>query len=102
MHATRRSLGQQAVSLCSRPRAENFFPPHPRRFTVNFEALGAFTPYATFFLAVIIGIIGWLLKWMINGNHRQFAELHQQIRHLGVEIKELEKSRQLDQKYIYE
>jgi len=69
---------------------------------VNLAALSALTPYATFFLAVIIGIIGWFLKWMINGNHRQFGELHRQIRHLGIELKDLEKSRQTDQKYMYE
>ena len=59
---------------------------------MNLAALSALTPYATFFLAVIIGIIGWFLKWMINGNHRQFGELQRQIRHLGIELKDLEKS----------
>lgn len=69
---------------------------------MNIETLGALTPYATFFLAVILGILGWLLKWMINGNQRRFAELNQQIHHVAGEIKDLERSRQADQKYLHE
>lgn len=62
----------------------------------------AITPYITFFLAIIMGIIAWFLKWMANGNHREFIDLKKSIDALEGEIRELEKERRVDQKYMYE
>ena len=36
------------------------------------EIFRAITPYLTFFLALLIGIIAWFLKWMANGTRVEF------------------------------
>jgi len=69
---------------------------------VSVEIFRAVTPYITFFLAIIIGIIAWFLKWMANGNHREFKDLRNSIGALEREIRGLEKERRVDQKYMYE
>ncbi len=66
------------------------------------EIFRAITPYLTFFLAIIIGIIAWFLKWMANGTHREFKNLHHKIGVLESEIRDLEKERRVDQKYMFE
>lgn len=69
---------------------------------VTVEIFRAITPYVTFFLAIIMGIIAWLLKWMANGNSREFEDLKKNIAGLEREIRELEKERRVDLKYMYE
>lgn len=66
------------------------------------ELFRAITPYATFFLAIIIGIIAWFLKWMANGTKGEFKDLKNKIGVLEREIRELEKERHVDQKYMFE
>lgn len=66
------------------------------------EIFRAITPYLTFFLAIIIGIIAWFLKWMANGTHTDFKELKNKIGTLEEEIRHIEKERRVDQKYIFE
>lgn len=62
----------------------------------------AITPYLTFFLAILIGIIAWFLKWMANGTNGEFKDLKNKIGILEGEIRYLEKERRVDQKYIFE
>jgi succinylglutamate desuccinylase len=69
---------------------------------VTVDIFLAITPYVTFFLAIIIGIIAWFLKWMANGNQREFKDLKKSIGALEGEIRALEKERRVDQKYMYE
>ena len=66
------------------------------------EIFRAITPYITFFLSIVIGVIAWFLKWMANGNRREFTELKKSIGALEGEIREMEKERRVDQKYMYE
>ena len=66
------------------------------------EIFRAITPYLTFFLAIIIGIIAWLLKWMANGTHGEFKDMKNKIGVLEGEIRDLEKERHVDQKYMFE
>jgi len=66
------------------------------------EVFRAITPYLTFFLAIIIGIIAWFLKWMANESHAEFRDLKMKIGSLEGEIRNLEKERRVDQKYIFE
>jgi hypothetical protein len=66
------------------------------------EIFRAITPYLTFFLAIIIGIIAWFLKWMANGTNAEFRDLKNKIGVLEGEIRDLEKERHVDQKYIFE
>ena len=69
---------------------------------MTLEAIRTVTPYTTFFLAVVVGIIGWLLRWMIHGSGKQFSEMKEKVTQLGMEVKNLDKERQADQKYLYE
>jgi hypothetical protein len=66
------------------------------------EIFRAITPYLTFFLAIIIGIIAWFLKWMASGNNTEFRDLKNKMGVLEGEIRELEKERHVDQKYMFE
>lgn len=66
------------------------------------EIFRAITPYLTFFLAILIGIITWFLKWMANGTRCEFRDLKNKIVSLENEIREVEKERRVDQKYIFE
>ncbi len=66
------------------------------------EIFRAITPYLTFFLAIIIGIIAWFLKWMANGTNAELKDLKNKIGALEGEIRGLEKERRMDQKYIFE
>lgn len=66
------------------------------------EIFRASAPYITFFLSVVIGIIAWFLKWMSNDNKREFTDLKKSVGVLEREIKEIEKERRVDQKYMYE
>jgi len=66
------------------------------------EIFRAITPYLTFFLAIIIGIIAWFLKWMANGTQVEFKDLKNKIGVLEGEIRSLEKERHVDQKYMFE
>ena len=66
------------------------------------EIFRAITPYLTFFLAIIIGIIAWFLKWMANGTLGEFKDLKNKIGVLEGEIRDLEKERHVDQKYMFE
>jgi hypothetical protein len=66
------------------------------------EIFRAITPYLTFFLAILIGIIAWFLKWMANGTNGEFKDLKSKIGILEGEIRYLEKERRVDQKYIFE
>jgi hypothetical protein len=66
------------------------------------EIFRAITPYLTFFLALLIAIIAWFLKWMANGTRVEFRDLKKNIDSLENEIRGLEKERRVDQKYIFE
>jgi len=69
---------------------------------MTIEIFRAITPYLTFFLAIIIGIIAWFLKWMANGTRGEFKDLKKQLGVLEGEIRALEKERHVDQKYMFE
>ncbi len=66
------------------------------------ELFRAVTPYITLFLAIIIGIIAWFLKWIVNGNRREFKDLEKKLDGLEAEMRALEKERRSDQKYMFE
>ncbi|MFQ5451462.1 MAG: hypothetical protein ACE5E9_12600 [Nitrospinaceae bacterium] len=69
---------------------------------MTLELLKTVTPYLTFSLAIVVGLIGWFLKWMFHQNAREFKELKKKIREQGLEIRELERGRRADQKYVLE
>ena len=69
---------------------------------MTIEMIRAVTPYVTFFLAIIIAIIAWFLKWMANGTKGEFKDLKKKIDLLEGEIRDLEKERHVEQKYMFE
>ncbi|VAX28173.1 hypothetical protein MNBD_NITROSPINAE05-799 [hydrothermal vent metagenome] len=66
------------------------------------EVFRAVTPYLTFFLAVLIAIIAWFLKWMASGTRAELRDIKKNIDSLESEIRGLEKDRRVDQKYNFE
>jgi uncharacterized protein YoxC len=66
------------------------------------EVFRAVTPYLTFFLAVLIAIIAWFLKWMASGTRTELRDIKKNIDSLESEIRGLEKDRRVDQKYNFE
>lgn len=61
-----------------------------------------FTPYITFFLAIGTGVLGWFVRWMVLEHNSNFREIREEIVRLEIEIKDLEKGRMADQKYLFE
>jgi len=73
-----------------------------KRCTVTVELFRVVTPYITFFLAVIIAIIAWFLKWIAGDTAKEFSEMKGKISGLELEVRQLEKERRKDQKYMFE
>ncbi|PIQ96534.1 MAG: hypothetical protein COV67_08975 [Nitrospinae bacterium CG11_big_fil_rev_8_21_14_0_20_56_8] len=66
------------------------------------ESFQALTPYINLLLVLGVGIIGWFLRWMVAQNLRHLTEIRTEILKIENDVKELERHRQTDLKYMYE
>jgi len=69
---------------------------------MTLELFKTLTPWMTFFAILILGIVGWFVRWMIGENNRRLNEFKQNLEDMENIIRELERTRQEDQKYIFE
>ncbi len=69
---------------------------------VTIELFRTITPYVTVLLVVVVGIIGFFLKWLVHLNDRNHREIKEKIALLERETRELDKKRQADLKYMFE
>ncbi len=72
------------------------------RFFMTLELFRTLTPWVTSFAILILGIVGWFVRWMIGENNRRLNEFKQNLEDMENIIRELERTRQEDQKYIFE
>ncbi len=69
---------------------------------MTLELLRTLTPWMSFLAIFILGIVGWFVRWMIGENNRRLNEFKQNLEDMENIIRELERTRQEDQKYIFE
>jgi hypothetical protein len=69
---------------------------------MTLELFRTLTPWMTLLAILILGIIGWFVRWMIGENNRRLNEFKQNLEDMENIIRELERTRQEDQKYIFE
>ena len=69
---------------------------------MTLEMFRMLTPYITVFVAIGTGILGWFVRWVVTEHNRNFRQIRGEIVRLEREIKELEKGRLADQKYLFE
>jgi len=69
---------------------------------MTIELFRAVTPYITFLLVIVVGLIGFFLKWLLHLNERNHRQLQDKIATLEQETRDLDKKRQADLKYMYE
>ena len=69
---------------------------------MTLELFRTLTPWMTLLAILILGIIGWFVRWMIGENNRSLNEFKQNLEDMENIIRELERTRQEDQKYIFE
>jgi len=69
---------------------------------MTLELFRTLTPWITSISILILGIVGWFVRWMIGENNRRLNEFKQNVEDMENIIRELERTRQEDQKYIFE
>ncbi len=69
---------------------------------MTLELFRTLTPWITSLSILILGIVGWFVRWMIGENNRRLNEFKQNLEDMENIIRELERTRQEDQKYIFE
>jgi HAMP domain-containing protein len=69
---------------------------------MTLELFRTLTPWMTLLALLILGIVGWFVRWMIGENNRRLNEFKQNLEDMENIIRELERTRQEDQKYIFE
>ncbi len=69
---------------------------------MTLELFRTLTPWITSLSILILGIVGWFVRWMIGENNRRLNEFKQNQEDMENIIRELERTRQEDQKYIFE
>lgn len=66
------------------------------------EIFRTLTPWTTFFSVITFGTFGWFVRWMIRENNERLNGFKQSLSETENIIRELEKARQADQKYVFE
>jgi hypothetical protein len=69
---------------------------------MSLDFFKALTPWISFFLLLGLGIIGWLIRWMLSENLRRFHDFKESIEDIENSLRDLERVRQDDQKYLFE
>lgn len=69
---------------------------------MTLELFRTLTPWMTLLAILILGIVGWFVRWMIGENNRRLNEFKQNQEDMENIIRSLERARQDDQKYIFE
>lgn len=69
---------------------------------MTLEMFRTLTPWITFFSVLTLGTIGWFVRWMIGENNRRLSDFKQSLDDIENIIRDLERARQADQKYIFE
>lgn len=69
---------------------------------MTLEIFRMLTPYITVFAAISTAVLGWFIRWVVTEHNRNFRQIRDEMAQLELEIKELEKGRLADQKYLFE
>lgn len=69
---------------------------------MSLELFRALTPWISLFLLLGLGVIGWLVRWMLAENFRRSRDFKENLEEIEGSIRDLERARQVDQKYQYE
>ncbi|MBT5469963.1 MAG: hypothetical protein HOK41_05125 [Nitrospina sp.] len=69
---------------------------------MTLELFKTLTPWISFFILLTLGTVSWFVRWMISENNRRLSEFRQSLEDIENIIRELERTRQDDQKYIFE
>ena len=69
---------------------------------MNLELFRALTPWISFLLLLGLGTIGWLIRWMLAENLRRFRDFKENLEDIESSLRDLERVRQDDQKYLFE
>ncbi len=62
----------------------------------------AITPWVSLLLLLGLGTIGWLIRWMLAENLRRFLDFKENLEEIEGSLRDLERIRQDDQKYLFE
>ena len=69
---------------------------------MTLELFKTLTPWISFFILLTLGTVSWFVRLMISENNRRLSEFRQSLEDIENIIRELERTRQDDQKYIFE
>jgi hypothetical protein len=69
---------------------------------MSLDLFQAITPWVSFLLLLGLGIIGWLIRWMLTDNLCRFRDLKEKLEEVEGSLRDLERVRQDDQKYQFE
>ena len=69
---------------------------------MTLELFRTLTPWLTFFAILTLGTVGWFVRWMIGENNIRLNDFKQNLEDMENILRELERTRQDDQKYIFE
>lgn len=69
---------------------------------MSLELFRALTPWISLLILLGLGIIGWLIRWMLAENLGRFQDFKENLEDIESSLRVLEKARQDDQKYMFE
>lgn len=69
---------------------------------MSLDLFRALTPWVSFLLLLGLGTISWLIRWMLAENFSRFRDLKENLEEVEGSLRDLERIRQDDQKYLFE
>ena len=69
---------------------------------MSLELFRALTPWISLLLLLGLGIISWLIRWMLAENLLRFRDFKENLEDIESALRDLERVRQDDQKYLFE
>ena len=69
---------------------------------MSLELFRALTPWVSLLLLLGLGTIGWLIRWMLAENLSRFRDFKKNLEEIETSLRDLERGRQDDQKYLFE
>jgi len=69
---------------------------------MTLEFFRTLTPWLTFLAILTLGTVGWFVRWMIGENNRRLNDFKQNLEDIENILRDLERTRLDDQKYIFE
>lgn len=61
---------------------------------MSLELFRALTPWVSLLLLLGLGTIGWLIRWMLAENLRQFRDFKENLEEIETALRDLERGRQ--------